>query len=96
MKYKAKPIEVLAVEWTGTSDSWAELCALVGDAEDVIHRNADDTLALEVNKGSMRVRVGNWLVKSAHGLGTFDAEVFAANYEPVLEMGKEGMVANAD
>jgi hypothetical protein len=94
MKYRAKPVDVDAVQWTGTSESWAELCALTG--ADVIFRNPDDTLSLEVNKGSMRVRVGNWLVKSAHGLGTFDAEVFAANYEPVLEMGKEGMVADAE
>jgi len=88
MKYRAKSVEVSAVQWTGTSESWAEVCALVGD-EDVIFRNPDDMLALEVNGGQVRVRVGNWIVKSEVALGTFDDEVFTATYEPVLEMGKE-------
>jgi hypothetical protein len=96
-KYRAKPVEVDAVEWTGTSESWAEVCALVGDAEDVIHRNADDTLAIQVGRQSMRVRVGSWILKSGEGLAMFEDKVFSENYEPVLEMGKEGMeTTNAD
>jgi hypothetical protein len=94
MKYRAKPVEVEAVQWTGTTESWAELCALVVD--DVIFRNPDDTLSLEVERGSVRVVVGNWVVRSPWGIGTFDGKMFPNHYEPVLEMGKEGMVANAD
>jgi len=88
MKYKAKPIVVDAVEWTGTSESWAEVCALLPDDEDVIFRNPDDTLSLEVNGGQVRIRVGNWVVKSEVALGSFDGDVFTASYEPVLELGK--------
>jgi hypothetical protein len=86
MKYRAKPIEVEAVKWDGTSEAWGTLCSLVED--DVVFRNPDDTLSLEVNDAHVRVRVGNWIAKGEFGFTVIDDEVFTSTYEPVLELGK--------
>jgi hypothetical protein len=83
MKYRALPVEVEAVEWLDTDESWAAVCALAGDGEDVFFRNADGTIAIETLTARARAVCGDWIVK---GQGEGDiypmsAPVFAERFE---------------
>jgi hypothetical protein len=81
MKYRAKPVEVEAVEWLDTDESWAAVCALEGD--DVFFRNADGTIAIETETARARAVVGDFIVKFQGEICPVPSTVFAERYEPV-------------
>jgi hypothetical protein len=81
MKYRAKPVEVDAVEWLDTDESWAAVCALAGDGEDVFFRNADGTIAIETLTARARAVPGDFIVKGQGEIYPVPAPTFAEKYE---------------
>jgi hypothetical protein len=80
MKYRAKPVEVDAVEWLDTDESWAAVCALVGDGEDVFFRNADGTIAIETLTARARAIPNDWIVKFMGEIYPVPGPVFVERY----------------
>jgi hypothetical protein len=80
-KYRAKPVEVEAVEWLDTEESWAAVCAL--SDEDVFFRNADGTIAIETETARARAVPGDWIVKGQGEIYPVPAPTFAERYEAV-------------
>jgi hypothetical protein len=79
MKYRAKPVEVDAVEWLDTDESWEAVCALA--EEDVFFRNADGTIAIETLTARARAVPGDWIVKGQGEIYPVPAPTFADRYE---------------
>jgi hypothetical protein len=84
MKYRALPVEVEAVEWLDTDESWAAVCALESDdADSVFFRNADGTIAIETLTARARAVVGDWIVKGQGEIYPVPSPVFVERYEAV-------------
>jgi hypothetical protein len=81
MKYTAKPVVVDAVEWLDTDESWAAVCALAADGEDIFFRNADGTIAIETETARARAVPGDWIVKGQGEIYPMPAPTFAEKYE---------------
>lgn len=84
-KFRAKPVEIDAVQWLDTDESWAAVCALVGNAEDVFFRNPGGMLSIETLEGRMAGSPGDWIIKGTRGeFYPCKPDVFALKYEAVL------------
>ena len=82
MRYVAKPVEVEAVEWTGSLDclpvEWRALdMILVDDTGHVVVRT---------NRGPAIARVGDYIVRGTAGeFYPVDRPIFEHKYEPVVD-----------
>lgn len=84
MKFRAKPVEIEAVQWLDTDESWAAVCDLVGNAEEVFFRNPGGMLSVETPSGRMSAPVDYWITKDAAGHFRCCAPgLFETNYEAV-------------
>lgn len=79
-RFKVKPIEVEAIQYTGIGDNWKDLIDWTDGA--VLLKDGETRLRNEQTNGWMRFKVGDWIVKDA--VGAFHAlqqHVFDATYE---------------
>ena len=82
MKYRKKPIEVEAVQWSGSN--WHEVYAFAGHA--VYTSNEADVVVLRVKtlEGELVARPGDWVIKGVQGeFYPCKPDIFEATYEPV-------------
>jgi hypothetical protein len=82
--YRKRPVEIQAVQWTGSNHT--EVAELAGDAwvRDVAPNPPGDDLIVDTLEGEMRCRPGWWLIRGLRGeLYPCEPEIFAASYELV-------------
>jgi len=76
--YRAKPVQIEAVEWTGDI---TELAAFVGHA-DYTHRADDNALDIHTTEGVMAANVGDFIIRDVRGkFYPCDPTVFHHKYE---------------
>jgi hypothetical protein len=79
-KFRKKPVEVEAVQWTGRNDH--AVLPFVGAAA-----NLDDwsgTLYIDTPEGCMAALAGDWIIKGVQGeFYPCRLDIFEATYEPV-------------
>lgn len=92
MRYRKKPVEVEAVQFTG--DNWNEVAALTGGREFAeVHpedwRDDPDIVAEVYDKLHstwVGVKVGQWIIRGVQGeFYPCDPDVFEATYEAVTD-----------
>lgn len=80
-RYRKKPIEVMAVQWTGDND--AEVAKL-GKLNPGSIRRKDRPLPINTLEGVMLANVGDWIIRGVAGeLYPCKPDIFAQTYEPV-------------
>lgn len=82
MKFKKKPVEVEAVQWTGNNLS--ELCQFV--PEEFRHDKIHQPMGIVTLEGVLTVTEGDWIIKGVKGeFYPCKPDVFELTYEPVSE-----------
>lgn len=77
-KYKKKPVEVEALEWTGSNVS--EVCGFVG--KDVAHLLVLGELYIETLEGTHHATVGDFIIKGVKGeFYPCKPDIFKKTYE---------------
>ena len=82
MRYRKRPVEVEAVQWTG--DNYEEVEAFLGDS---LYPPIVRTSALRVKtlEGSLLASKGDWLIRGIKGeFYPCKPDIFEQTYEPVL------------
>lgn len=80
-KYRKKPVVIEAVQWTG---DFQLICDLVGDSEDVVLLNTDESLDIPTREGRMRGDFNDWIIKGIKGeFYPCKPDIFEATYEKV-------------
>lgn len=80
MRYRAKPVEMEAIRWTG--DNFEEVKAFADEGR--AYMITLGGLRIETSEGHVSAPVGHYICKDAKG-GVYpcDPEIFEAKYEPV-------------
>ena len=86
MKYRTKPCEIEAIQWTG--DNLSEIREFVGESlEYEVSANTNDVIVyIKTLEGYMRASIGRYVIKGT--IGEFypcKEEVFLQKYEKVLD-----------
>lgn len=85
-KYRKKPIEIDAVQWTG--DNLAELRKLEGF--NAAHTCFGGRLNIKTYEGVMHASVGDYIIKGVQGeFYPCKPEIFERTYEEVIERREE-------
>jgi hypothetical protein len=87
-KFRRKPVEVEAVQWTGTNADevlkFAFGWASVRDESYQRLSSSERALVIETLEGAMRVAPGDWIIKGVKGeFYPCKPDILAATYEPV-------------
>ena len=83
MKFRKKPVEIEAVQWTGNNVS--EILDFVNHM-DIRIQNHDDKTDLYINtlEGTMHASEGDWIIRGVHGeYYPCKPDIFEKTYEPV-------------
>lgn len=81
-KYRKKPIEIYAVQWTG--DNLAELRKLEGFNK--VHTCFGGSLNIKTYEGVMNVSVGDYIIKGVHDeFYPCKPDIFEQTYEEVRD-----------
>jgi hypothetical protein len=88
MKFRKKPVEIQAVQWTGDNTSDVIDWVLhTGSRSARWHEPTDphgEHLAIDTLEGTMRAAVGDWIVRGVKGEHyPCKPDIFEATYEPV-------------
>lgn len=89
MKFRKKPIEVEAYEWTGNFQElikWANTTQLIGsyNFKHVTGWFGRDVLVIGTNKGKMTAAKGDWIIKGIRGeFYPVKPDIFKYTYEKV-------------
>lgn len=76
-KYRKKPVEIEAVEWTG--DNIDEIDGFSGQKWNVDH----PFITIPTPEGNMNARVGDYIIKGVNGeFYPCKPDIFAKTYEP--------------
>lgn len=78
MKFRARPVEIDAVEWNGS------LSDLPADwrASDMFTMRNDASLVVRTNRGPSFARIGDWIIRGRSGeFYPVDPATFADKYE---------------
>lgn len=86
-KFRSKLVVIEAMEATGTLERNREIIAWAKGPESFAHmgdmEGDHQTLYIETLEGSMRVTVGDWIIKGTRGeFYPCKPDVFATKYEP--------------
>ena len=82
MKFRKKPVEIEAVQWTGNNVS--EILDFVNHI-DIRIQNHDDKADLYINtlEGTMHASEGDWIIRGVHGeYYPCKPDIFEETYEP--------------
>ena len=88
-KYRKKTItralvEVDAVEWLATNDSWNEIMALGLTSWSPVNSFASSSFCIDQNDEKIEVKKGDYVIKGGDGVFyTCKPDVFAKTYEQV-------------
>ena len=81
-RYRKRPVEVEAVEWTG--DNWATMLDFVVGRGGVAHTDGP-VLVIRTLEGDMLAAPGDWIVCGVEGeFYPVKPSIFSATYEPCL------------
>lgn len=105
-KYRKKPVVIEALQWTGRN--WTEVCVFCVDLVKANGASGEPVLAFdgrrvdapELNRvlirtleGVMEAKAGDYIIKGVKGeFYPCRADIFAATYEEVEDVGAEGLV----
>ena len=80
MKFRKKPVEIEAVQYTG--DNGREIGEFVGYAD----RNESNQFVISTLEGKMCANPGDWIIKGVQGeFYPCKPDIFAATYDPTPE-----------
>ena len=90
MKYRRKPIEVVAVQYTGTKENWIELekfCPYgLTERRHSFDGRKKKYLEIDTFESIMRADINDWVLMDVDGeYYTCNPTMFEKNYEPVEE-----------
>ena len=76
-KFRKKPVEIEAVQWTGTNAP--EVLDFIGTTG---RMSADGSLFIDTLEGTMRAYSGDWIIRGVKGeFYPCKPEIFTATYE---------------
>lgn len=82
MKFRKRPVEIEAVKWDGSQESYDKLLAF-GCA---FTRGMAGALFVHTLEGGMRASQGDWIIKGVKGeFYPCKPDIFEMTYEPVVE-----------
>lgn len=82
MKYKMKPLEIEAIQYIGTGESFEEVDDFTNGL--LIHNYDDDEPQIKTPEGYMYVSVGDYIIKDKYGeFHQCSKRVFERTYEKV-------------
>lgn len=80
-KYRKKPVVIEAVEYTGSSDSIAEVSDFTG-VDMTLKTSSDDSLVIHTLEGDMTASVGVFVIKGVNGeFYPCKPDIFEKTYE---------------
>lgn len=83
MKFRKKPVEVEAVQWTG--ENVGEIKSFAGLDVSVQYYDLPPTLRIYTLEGVMTAKPGDWIIKGVQGeLYPCKPDVFEKTYEPII------------
>jgi hypothetical protein len=83
MKFRKRPVEVEAVQWTGTNASWDSILNM-GRAKIEPGEMGSYTIIVVTLEGNMTARKGDWIIKGVKGeLYPCKPDIFEMTYEAV-------------
>lgn len=81
MKYRKKPVEIEAVQYTG--DNFKEVCEFVGKILNMTD-SEQNYIIIETLEGDMTASVGDFIIKGVHGeFYPCKPDIFEKTYELV-------------
>jgi len=82
-KYRKKPVEVEAVQYTGSAENLIELLEFTGQGD--LHYNpVDNTIVIETLEGNMIASLGDFIIKGVSGeFYPCKPDIFKITYDPV-------------
>lgn len=91
-RYRKRPVEVEAMQWTGDNGdellSWTDGGFYVLDPEDGAwcgNPEATGALYVGANSTELPIETGEWVIHDSKGFYPCKADVFTETYEPVSE-----------
>ncbi len=81
--FKKKPVVIEAIQWTGTSDSTAEILKFIGVDTEYIE-NLPNEIIIHTLEGDMRATVNDYMIKGVAGeFYPCKPDIFANTYDSV-------------
>ena len=82
-RFRKKPVEIEAMQYDGTQDSWREITDW---ADDVWHRTGDRSIEIHTLEGTMLASVGDWVIRGVKGeFYPCKPDIFEKTYEVIGE-----------
>lgn len=83
-RFRKKPVEIVAMRWMGSEESWSSITRWVGPDVRAISC-AGRQLAIETLEGRMVANPGDWVIRGIKGeYYPCKPDIFDATYEAVL------------
>jgi hypothetical protein len=90
--FRKKPVEIEAVQMTGTEQSAMKALDFIGDRNlgavfAVPHKETDEWIVvIETLEGAMSASPGDWIIRGVQGeFYPCKPDIFEATYEPVVQ-----------
>jgi len=83
MKVRKRPVEVEAVQWLGTSESYEEIEALNTSGDrGITHKTSTGALFIRTLEGSMEAGITDWIIRGVNGeIYPCKDDIFRKTYE---------------
>lgn len=82
MKFRKKPVEVEAVQWLATKQSWDEILAM--GCHPIAGIMGTDSFIIPTLEGEMTASKGDWIIRGIAGeFYPCKESIFIQTYEPV-------------
>lgn len=88
MKFKKKPVIIEAIQWTGTTNRYNEICLFVGISLQNNHCGEPEPqeLYIETLEGIHTAKKGDWIIKGVKGeFYPCKPDIFEETYEAVVD-----------
>ena len=86
-KFRKKPVEIEAVQFTGEPANFDEVCRFLEGQQHGHHEadyGPDAHILIHTLEGDMRADVGDWIIRGVKGeFYPCKPDIFEATYEPV-------------
>ena len=82
MKYRKKPVEIEAIEWTGHNHN--EIRDFCGEGASLVETGGIHSLSIHTLEGTMHASVGDYIIKGVRGeLYPCKPDIFKQTYDPI-------------